>query len=148
MKVLLKADVAGTGKKGEVVEVSDGYARNFLFKRKLAESVNSTNLNVVKQAATAQSYHKEQERLAAQKEADKLNLKVVDIAVKVGDNGRLFGAVTSKEIAEAVSAGLGITVDKKKILLDENIKAVGKYMVKAKLYEGITAKFYVNVIGE
>ena len=145
MKVLLKADVAGTGKKGEVVEVSDGFARNFLFKRKLAEATNATNLNQVKQEQTANAYHKEQERLAAIKEAEKLNLAVIDIAVKVGENGRLFGAVTSKEIAEEIEKKLGVAIDKKKIMLDENIKAVGKYMVKAKFYEGVTAKFYVNV---
>ena len=146
MKVLLKADVPGTGKKGELVEVSDGFARNFLFKRKLAEPLNNTNLNQVNQEHTAKVYHKEQERLAAIKEAEKLNLKEVSISVKVGENGKLFGAVTAKEIAEAIETKLGIKVDKKKILLDNNIKAIGKYPVRAKFYEGVSAKFYVSVL--
>ena len=148
MKVLLKADVAGTGKKGEIVDVSDGFARNFLFKRKLAEMVTNTNLNMVRQEQSSNAYHKEQERLAAVKEAGKLNSATIEIKVKIGENGRLFGAVTAKEIAELIETKLGIKIDKKKILLDDNIKAIGKYMVKVKFYEGVTAKFYVEVKSE
>ena len=146
MKVILKADVAGTGKKGEIKEVKDGYARNFLFKKGLAEPATKTVINESAQAQNAAAFHKQEERAAALAEAKKLELKVFEIKVKVGENGKLFGAVTTKEIADTLKTH-GFNLDKKKLTLEQNnIKLAGKYKVTAKIYEGITAKFYVNVM--
>ncbi len=144
MQVILLQDIKGTGKKGDVVNVSDGYARNFLFKKGLAKSASSTNLNENKQAKVAQAYHKQVERDNFSAEAKKLNGITVEIGVKIGENGKLFGSVTSKEVAEKLES-LGIKVEKRMITLP-NIKLVGKYNAKARFAEGIEAKFYVSVI--
>ena len=146
MQVILNEDIKGTGKKGDIVNVSDGYARNFLFKKGLAKPANSTNLNENKQAKTAQAYHKQVERDGYSAEAKKLNGLNVEIGVRIGENGKLFGAVTNKEVAEKLEM-LGIKVEKKMITLPA-IKLVGKYNAKARFAEGIEAKFYVTVKGE
>jgi len=143
MKVILLQDIKGTGKKGDIVEVSDGYARNFLFRTKQAKPVTSQNLNENKQAKAAQAYHKQVERDEYSLEAKKLDGLNVEIAVKVGENGKLFGAVTSKEVAEKL-AEMGIKVEKKMITLPV-IKLVGAYSAKARFAEKIEAKFTVVV---
>ena len=129
MKVVLKQDIKGTGKKDQMVEVSDGYARNFLFPRKLAVLADAANANDVKNKAEAKQYHLDQERAAAQKLADSVNEKGITIHAKAGSNGRLFGAVTAKDIAQALKESYGVELDKRKIVLDADIKAYGCYPV-------------------
>ncbi len=146
MKVVLKQDIKGTGKKDQMVEVSDGYARNFLFPRKLAVPADAANANDVKNKAEAKQYHLDQERAAAQKLADSVNAKGITIHAKAGSNGRLFGAVTAKDIAQAIKESYGVELDKRKIVLDADIKAYGCYPVTIKIYTGITAQVTVNVL--
>ena len=121
MKVVLLADVKGSGKKGELVNVSDGYARNFLFPKKLAKEANAQALNELKNAE------------------DKINGKSVSILAKAGQGGKLFGSVTAKEIAEAIKKQYGVDVDKRKIDTKGDMKAFGTYECEVKLYSGITA---------
>lgn len=146
MKVVLKQDIKGTGKKDQMVEVSDGYARNFLFPRKLAVPADAANANDVKNKAEAKQFHLEQERAAAQKLADAVNEKGITIHAKAGTNGRLFGTVTAKDIAQALKESYGVELDKRKIVLDADIKAYGCYPVSVKIHPGITAQVTVNVL--
>lgn len=144
MKVLLLQDVKGSGKKGQIVEVNDGYATNFLIKKNLAKKADNAVMleNASKQASAERN--KMLEREAAVKKAESLKGKNVVIKAKTGENGKLFGAITSKEIAEAL-ANQNLNIDKKQILLDSPIKNLGTYSVEAKLYSGVTAKFTVVV---
>ena len=145
MDVILLQDIKGTGKKGDVVKVNDGYARNFLFKQKLAIPANNTNLNENKQAKEAKAYHKQVERDNYSQEANKLKGLTIEIAVKIGDNGKLFGSVTGKEVADKLNE-MGIKIEKRMITIPA-IKLVGKYDVKARFAEKIEANFFVNVVG-
>lgn len=145
MKVILKQDVKGTGKKGQLVEVSDGYAQNFLLKRGLATQATSQALNEMKNKQASQEYHEAMEKKAAQELADKIEGKTLKLTAKAGANGRLFGSVTSKEISEELKKQLGAEVDKRKIELDGDIKAFGSYPITVKLYPGIIAKCTVMV---
>ena len=147
MKVILLADVKGSGNKGQVLEVNDGYARNFLIKRGLAQEADSTNLNSLKLKQEAEAFHREQERLAAVELKDRLANETVSVPVKCGENGKVFGSVTSKEISEKLSAQ-GIELDKKKIVLKEPIKQAGIYTLDVKLYPEITGKLTVRVEAE
>ena len=133
MKVILLSDVKGTGKKGELVNVNDGYARNFLFPKKLAKEASAQALNELKNAQEAQAFKKKTEEEAARKTAAALEGKSVKLTAKAGNGGRLFGAVTTKEIAEGLKAQFGLDIPKQKLVLDEPIKAFGTYEVKAKL---------------
>lgn len=144
MKVILLKDIKGTGKKDAVIEVNDGYARNFLFPRKLAVEANSGNLNTVKAKNETEAHRREVERAAAVKAAAELKGKTVAIEVAVGENGKLFGSVTNKEVAEAVNAQLGLTVDKKRVTLDK-VTAAGEYKAELKLYEGVSTTITVAV---
>lgn len=146
MQVILLQDIKGTGKKGDVVTVSDGYARNFLFKKGLAKVANNTNLNENNQAKVAQAYHKQVQRDEYQQEANKLKDTNVTIKVKIGENGKLFGSVTNKEVAEKLET-LGIKVEKKMITLP-TIKLVGSYKAKARFAEGIETQFIVTIEAE
>ena len=145
MKVVLVQDVKGLGKKGELVNTSDGYARNFLFPRKLAMEANSQALSELKNRESSEKHRIDTEIAAAKANASKLEGKTVKLVAKAGANGKLFGSVTSKEIAEAVNAQLKITVDKKKISLQSDIKGHGTYNAEIKLYTGISAKITVEV---
>ena len=145
MKVILQADVKGQGKKGQLVNVSDGYARNYLFPKNLAVEANSANLNVMKTKDAAEQHRLAVEKAAAQEVADALKGKTVKITAKAGANGKFFGSVTSKEIAEAVAKQLSLEVNKKKISAPD-IKSFGTYEAEAKIYTDITAKFFVSVI--
>ena len=127
MKVVLLADVKGSGKKGELVNVSDGYARNFLFPKKLAKEANAQALNELKNAEESKAFKIKQETEAAQASADKINGKSVSILAKAGQGGKLFGSVTAKEIAEAIKKQYGVDVDKRKIDTKGDMKAFGKY---------------------
>ena len=133
MKVILQQDVRGQGKKGQLVDVSDGYARNFLLPKKLAVIATAENLNTMKQQEKAKKAQEAAEKAEAQAIAEKLKGLTVKIVAKAGEGGRLFGAVTGKEIAEALSKQHGITINKAKLVLDEPIKACGGYKIKAKL---------------
>lgn len=144
MKVVLLADVKGLGKKGELCNASDGYARNFLFPKKLAVEADSAALNELKNREEAAAHHKKEEINAALALAEKLNGKTVTVKAKAGAGGRLFGSVTSKEIAATISSDLGITVDRKKMTVAD-IKNFGEYTAEIKLYQGITAKLTVKV---
>ena len=139
MKVVLLADVKGSGKKGELVNVSDGYARNFLFPKKLAKEANAQALNELKNAEESKAFKIKQETEAAQASADKINGKSVSILAKAGQGGKLFGSVTAKEIAEAIKKQYGVDVDKRKIDTKGDRKAFGTYECEVKLYSGITA---------
>ncbi len=144
MKVVLLQDVKGHGKKGELCNVSDGYARNFLFPKKLAVEADSTALNELKNREQAAAHHKQEEINAAKATADALNGKSVVIKAKAGSNGKLFGSVTSKEIAAEIKNALGIEIDKKKMSVAD-IKNFGEYTAEIKLYVGIAAKITVKV---
>ena len=131
MKVILQQDVKGQGKKGQLVEVSDGYARNFLLAKKLAVMATPENINTMKQQEMAKKAQEAAEKAEAQETAKKLESITVKVAAKAGEGGRLFGAVTAKEVAEALSAQHGIAINKAKLVMEEPIKACGGYKLKA-----------------
>lgn len=144
MKVVLKQDVKGLGKKGELVNTSDGYARNFLFPKGLAVEANAQSLTELKNREQSAKYKVETEIAAAKKSAAELEGKTIVLTAKAGANGKLFGSVTSKEIAEKVKSQFGIETDKRKIVV-EDIKQFGTYTFEIKLYQGISAKLFVRV---
>lgn len=147
MKVILLKDIKGTGKKGEIKDVSDGYANNFLLRQGFAKKVDATSLNENKMQKEANDFHKEQERLAALTIKNKLDGKNIVLKIKCGDNGKTFGSITAKEIADAIEK-TGILIDKKKIDLKETIKLIGNYKIQAKIYPGINAEFNLEVSAE
>ena len=144
MKVILLADVKGQGKKGELCNVSDGYARNFLFPKNLAIEANNAALSELKSREDAKAHHIKEEKNAAQELANKIEGAKVSITAKAGANGKLFGSVTSKEVALAVKNTMGIEIDRKKLTV-KDIKNYGEYTAEIKLYTGIIAKFTVEV---
>ena len=144
MKVILLSDVKGKGKKGDLVNVSDGYARNFLFPKNLAIEADNAALSELKSRNEASAHHKQEEIAAAKSIAEKLEGKTVVLSAKAGANGRLFGSVTSKEIVEKIEGDLGIKIDKKKMSVPE-IKNFGEYSAVVKLYPGISATVNVKV---
>lgn len=146
MKVILLLDVKGVGKKGDIVNASDGYARNFLFPRKLAQEANDSNLHILNNQKETERKKKTAEIEAAQKVAEELKGKELKIMVKSGEHGRLFGSITNKDISEAMKKQFKIDIDKKKIVV-EPIKQLGTYDVEVKIYPEISTKIKV-VIGE
>lgn len=144
MKVVLLQDVKGHGKKGELCNVSDGYARNFLFPKKLAVEADNAALNELKNREEAAAHHKQEEIDAANALASKLDGKTVTIKAKAGAGGKLFGSVTSKEIAKEIADTLGLQIDRKKMSVAD-IKNFGEYTAEIKLYKGISAKITVKV---
>ena len=144
MKVILKQDVKGHGKKGELVTVSDGYARNFLFPRGLAAEADAQAMNELKNKEEAARFHEEQEKKAAKETAQAVDGKVLKLTAKAGQGGRLFGSVTAKEVAEELAAQFGVKLDKRKIQMAD-IKAFGTYEAEIKLGYGFTAKGSVMV---
>lgn len=144
MKVVLLENVKGHGKKGELCNVSDGYARNFLFPKKLAVAADAAALSELKSREDAKAHHKQEEIDAAKTTAQKLDGKTVTVKAKAGNGGKLFGSVTSKEISEEIKNSFGITVDRKKMNVGD-IKNFGEYTAEIKLYTGITAKVTVKV---
>lgn len=143
MKVVLLADVKGVGKKGELINASDGYARNFLLPRKLAKEANAQAMNELKNAEASKAYKIKTETDEAKRAAEALEGKSVKITAKAGLNGKLFGAVTAKEVAQEIKKQFGLEIDKRKINLSGDIKAFGVYPAEIKLYAGITAKLSV-----
>lgn len=146
MKVILNADVKGKGKKGDIVNVSDGYARNFLFPKNLAKEATAQNLNAAKVAQDAAKHKKLVEKAEALALAEKLSGKTVQLKAKCGEGNRLFGAVTAAEVAEALKESMGIEVDKKKIALSGGIKELGTYDVAVKVYAEVSATIKVEVV--
>lgn len=145
MKVVLLQDVKSIGKKGELCNVSDGYARNFLLPRKLAKEANAQAMNELKNAEAATAYRIKTETEQAQKNADTLSGKTVKIYAKAGQGGKIFGSVTAKELAEEIGRQFGVEVEKRKIVLDGDIKAFGTYNFDVKFYSGISATMSVAV---
>ena len=145
MKVILLSDVRGTGKKGQLTEVSDGYARNFLLPRKLAKEANAQAMNELKNAEQTKQHKIEVEKAAANEAKAKLEGKTVKLYATAGQGGRLFGSITAKEISTELKKAYGVDVDKRKIELESDIKAFGSYPCEVKLYTGISAKIFVMV---
>lgn len=144
MKVILLQDVKGQGKKGELCNVSDGYARNFLLAKKLAVEADNAAMNELKNREAAAAHHKQEEINNAKTIAKQLEGKTVTISAKAGAGGKLFGSVTSKEIANQIKTELGVEIDKKKMNVAD-IKNFGEYTAEIKLYQGISAKITVKV---
>ena len=144
MKVILKQDVKNLGKKGELVNASDGYARNYLFPKGLAVEANATAMNDFKNKENAKKFHKAEELKAAEADAAKLEGKTFKLTAKAGANGRLFGSVNAKDVAAKIKEELGIDIDKRKIVMDD-IKQFGTTEAQIKVYQGITARVYVQV---
>lgn len=145
MIVILNRDVKGTGKAGDVVKVSDGYARNMLLPKGYATEATDGNIRSLEKQKTVLAEKKAEEKAAAQKLADELAEKKVIIKTKSGEGGRLFGSITSKDIADAAKSQLGLTLDKKKIQLNNPIKAMGKFTVEIKLYPEVVGELSVEV---
>ena len=148
MKVILLQDVKKMGKKGDVIEASDGYARNYLFPRKLAEEATANALHVVNAKKKKMKERKKLAELeAAQKLAAELKGKEVTINAKAGDSGRLFGAITNKDVAEAINSEFNLSIDKKKVVVN-TIKVAGTYEVEVKLYPEVSTKMKVNIVSK
>lgn len=144
MQVVLKQDVKDLGKKGQLVNVSDGYGKNYLIPRKIAVIADATALNELKNREAAEAHRLAVEKANAEAAAAAINGKTVRITAKAGANGRLFGSVTSKEVSEKLKSEFGVDIDKKKIVLDD-IRNFGTYECTIKVYSGITALIYINV---
>ena len=145
MKVILTKDVKGQGKSGDVINVSDGYANNFLIKKGLAVLANNENMNVLNNKIKAEEHRKEVELENAKETDKKLSGKEVTISSKAGEGGKLFGAVTSIDIADAIEKDLKVKVDKRKIVMKDNIKSVGVYEVEIKIHKDVISKIKVNI---
>ncbi|WP_252234566.1 50S ribosomal protein L9 [Clostridium sp. ZS1] len=145
MKVILLQDVKKIGKKGEVIEASDGYARNFLFPRKLAQEATDSNMHILNNKKENERKKKLAEIEAAQKLAGELKGKEITIKTKIGESGKLFGAITSKDIASLIKTQYNVEIDKKKIVMD-TIKLVGNYDIEVKLYPEVSTKMKVNIL--
>ncbi len=146
MKVILLENIKGVGKKDEVINASDGYARNFLFPKKLAVEANAENMSKLKGKNDSTAYKKSVEKEEAQKVAEKLKNITLKVTVKAGENGKIFGSITSKEIADNLREQHKIEIDKKKIDLKEPIKTLGSSKVSVKLYEGVVATLNIQII--
>lgn len=147
MKVILKEDIKGVGKKDQIINANDGYARNFLFPKNLAVPADKGNLTNLQSKKTSEEHRKELERDKAKETAKKIEGILLKLPVKSGENGKVFGSITTKEIAENLEKQYKIAVDKKKINLQEPIKNLGTFNIEIKLYDRVNAKLKVNVIG-
>ncbi len=145
MKVILKEDVKGLGNKESLVNVSDGYARNFLIPRGLAVEASSTNMNVMKTKKEAEKSKKDRELAQAKELAEKINKTVVTLKAKAGENGKLFGSITTKDIVDALKKEHSIDIDKKKLNVSDSIKVLGTYDAEVKLYPGVSGKLTVKI---
>lgn len=145
MLVILNKDVKGTGKKGEIVKVSDGYARNMLLPKGYAIEATDGNVKSLKREKAAEAQKKAEDKAAAQELAAQLEKSQITIKTKAGEGGKLFGSITSKDIADEAKKQLGITLDKKKIQLSNPIKSMGRFEVEIKLYTEVTGKLVVEV---
>lgn len=148
MKVILLQDIKNVGKKDEIINANDGYARNFLFPKKLALEATKDNLLKLQAKKASQAHKKSLEIEEFKKQAEKINNITLNLKVKAGENGKIFGGVTSKEISENLKNQYKIEVDKKKIEVKETIKNLGRFNINIKLYEGVNAKLNVNITAE
>lgn len=148
MIVILKKDIKGTGKAGDVVKVSDGYARNMLLPKGYAVEATDGNIRSLEKQKAVQAQKEADEKAAAEKLAAELAEKKVVIRTKAGEGGRLFGSITSKDIADAAEEQLGISIDKKKIQLDRTVKQTGHFDVEIKLYQGVKGTLSVDIVEE
>lgn len=148
MKVILTQDVKGVGKKDQILEVNDGYARNFLIPKKLGVQASTANLALLKSKQDSRDFKRQEDKKEAEQIKEKLEKIRLDIKVKSGENGKIFGGVTSKEISDVLKDKYSININKKKIELKETIKTVGITTVDIKLFEGVIGKVKVNVIPE
>ena len=148
MKIILLQDIKGVGKKDEVINASDGYARNFLLPKKMGVEANAENMSKLKAKQDSNAFKKSQEKEEAEKIAEKLSKILLKIKVKSGANGKIFGGVSSKEIAENLEKQYKIKVDKKKIDLKDTIKILGTVTVDIKLFEGVIGKVKLDIISE
>ncbi len=146
MKVILTQDIKGVGKKDEIINANDGYARNFLLPRKMAVEANSQNMSLLQGRKDSANFKKEQEKEHALKLQEKLSKIMLKVKVKAGGNGKIFGSITSKEIATELKNQYSIEIDKKKILLKDSIKELGVFNIEIKLYEGIIGKLKIDII--
>jgi large subunit ribosomal protein L9 len=145
MKVILLDNIKGVGKKDTIINASDGYARNYLLPKKLAVEANGENLNKLKSKEESNQYRKDQEKEAAEKLAIRLKAIMLRIEVQAGENGKIFGGVTNKEISDELKNQYNIEIDKKRIMLTETIKTLGVFNIEAKLCEGVIGKLKVEV---
>lgn len=148
MKVILCADIKNVGKKDQIINASDGYARNFLFPKKLAVPADKENMSKLQAKQESKQYKRDLELEEAKKVAEKINEITLKITTKSGENGKIFGSITSKEIVQNLEEQFKIVVDKKKINLKEPIKSLGTTNVELKLFEGVNAKLKVMVVSE
>ena len=148
MKVILLENVKGVGKKDEIINANDGYARNFLLPRNLAVEANTQNMAKLKNKKSSKEHKRMTEKKEAEELAKKLEKIILKIQVKAGENGKIFGGVTSKEISEQLQKQYNFSIDKKKIDLKETIKTTGIFNIELKLFEGVNGKLKVHVIGE
>ena len=148
MKVILNKDVKGTGKAGDVVTVSDGYARNMLIPRGLATEATQSNIRQLEKQKAIAAEKKAEEKAAAQELAEKLNKASIKMKIKAGEGGRIFGSITSKDVADAINMQLGMDIDRKKVKLDAPIKQVGQTDVDMRLYQDVNAKIKVIIEAE
>jgi large subunit ribosomal protein L9 len=146
MKVILLQDLRGIGKKGQIIDTSDGHARNYLLPRKLAIEANAMNLREIEEHKKSEIRRQTEELETAQSLAKSLASEKIEVRVKSGGNGHLFGSVTNKEIASALQAKTGLAIDKKKVILDEPIKSVGEKQVEVKLHPQVSAKITVEIV--
>ena len=147
MKVILTHDIKGVGKKDEIINANDGYARNFLFPKKMAVEANKQNMSLLQGRKDSANFKKEQDKEKANELKDKISKIMLTIKVKSGENGKIFGSITSKEISTELKKQHNIEIDKKKIMLKEAIKEQGTFTIEIKLYEGIIGKLKINIIG-
>ena len=145
MKVILLQDIKGTGKKDQIIETSDGYARNYLLPRKLAKEATSEALNALEKSRNADKHREEVRKQQAEERSRTLKGKVIQLEVKGGENGKLYGSVTNDQIAAALKAQHGVDVDRRKLELEEPIKNAGQFFVTLKLVAGINTRMIVNV---
>ena len=148
MKVILKQDVKGLGKKESMIEASDGYARNYLIPRGLAVEATSSNMNVMKTKMEAEKSKRDRELAQAKALAEKVKNVTVVLKTKAGENGKLFGSITSKDISDMLKSSFNIDIDKKKINLTDAIKSLGTIEVEVKLFPGVSTKLTVKIEGE
>ena len=148
MKVILLDNIKGVGKKDEIINAADGYARNYLFPKKLAVEANAENLSKLNNKKEAASYKKDVEKKNAEELAQRLKGIMLKVKVKSGENGKIFGGVTAKEISENLRVQYDLDIDKKKIELKDTIKTIGEFTVPIKLFEGVIGSLKVDVISE
>lgn len=148
MKVILLDNIKGVGRKDDVIEANDGYARNFLIPKKLAIPANAENMSKLKGKQDSKAHQKDVDKKAAEDMKEKLSKIILKIKVKAGGNGKIFGGVTSKEVSEQLKAQYNYDVDKKKIEIKETIKNIGMFTIKVKLFEGVVGELKIDIIGE